>query len=1226
MPPATHQQSWQGWVLTPDGAWWPPSASGSRLWQCGHCKSTNYVPETRCMTCGLKKSCAQAVRALREDMFIHLQLISIKLPSTMESAEAGEPMTSASATSSAPTRAETLAVIKQIEQASSALTSPTMKDMKTNLEEQLATKRKMLKGMKPLGQRLDGTRAALDRAEKRKEQAATALTFAQKTMEQAEAEEAKLTQATMRAAAAAMVEAASHPSRRLNGKQAPAVPTLEVTNMFCKKHKHSIPALLGIDSTMWGPTAMDQVSTVQFGDSLTSMAQQMVASYGDDDTSSSTSSSPSSSTPAALDQECSVQFGAPVEPRPDLYAALPFGSVTSTGIATLSSTTECDTTARSSTIPTSSWDQYDWPLADPVLLRTDAEQVNTSFSTTPRLPRLAHCRARAKWWESVRRRRADPAHRAPPGYAGDSRRDATAWPHHPGQAVVLPDAPNAVYKVATANIQTLKPWQETRSYACTTLALMNSKVQLLEQQFREVGFACVGLQEGRAAKSSRRDGVYYTTFAAAAEEGGSLGAQLWLDRDLGHQALQWRAVSPRLLFVITVSKHHAVHVWISAHAPTRVATKDERLAFWSELTSVGLELRGRFPQTGESMRGFSEQLNLVAINTFTGSSPTWHSTKGTHHRVDYLLVRQSHQNWVYDVTVHSDLDLTFNGWRDHDAVSAVLRRAASFRLSLRMASLWIPSNASARARKFEATYRAVILKLQRMANGSLRRDRQEVLDSMAIKPSAAEHSDLLLLDVGTAGTAATAAAFRRLGRNKGVGEDNVFAEVLVAGGEPVAFLFSIVNRHVLHTYQWPTQWRGGLLVHMHKQKGDARVCDSSRGILLADHAGKGLASIVKDALAPSINASVFPLFVDLVKAVEKRAWFKLPGGGRVTTSLTSGRQGCKLGSTAFNSAYTPPLDMLKWRLAQEGLTLRLPDAPATFWADVGPPSTEQEDIVDAAFVDDEVVILLSESPAALARAVDALHGIITDAFGAFHLEVNWGKGTLHIVDACKHLGTFMSAQGMLFRSAVHRASSALGVYSPIAFKVFGSSVIDNKCNFVSMRSLVLSRLTFNLHACVLSPRALQKLAGACARVLRRIAGDPRFSTKVAMTYVEVRIKLRMPSLDCPARLRAACGGRRPLPGVAFFSLPYGAFFQSLVSVADGRLITIRSLPFFGATPERPPTAAAGRRRAAIPGPWRDSAGEAVRERREHLRLWPPTRPRNGCGDGENARSDLEHRV
>ena len=58
------------------------------------------------------------------------------------------------------------------------------------------------------------------------------------------------------------------------------------------------------------------------------------------------------------------------------------------------------------------------------------------------------------------------------------------------------------------------------------------------------------------------------------------------------------------------------------------------------------------------------------------------------------------------------------------------------------------------------------------------------------------------------------------------------------------------------------------------------------------------------------------------------------------------------------------------------------------------------------------------------------------------------------------------------------------------------------------------------------------------RVLRRIAGDPRFSAKVAMTDVEVRIKLQMPSLDClliVARLRyfALLVRNQPLPRFAW---------------------------------------------------------------------------------------------
>ena len=37
---------------------------------------------------------------------------------------------------------------------------------------------------------------------------------------------------------------------------------------------------------------------------------------------------------------------------------------------------------------------------------------------------------------------------------------------------------------------------------------------------------------------------------------------------------------------------------------------------------------------------------------------------------------------------------------------------------------------------------------------------------------------------------------------------------------------------------------------VYKKKGDPRDCDSSRGILLADHSGKALAGIVKQAIDP----------------------------------------------------------------------------------------------------------------------------------------------------------------------------------------------------------------------------------------------------------------------------------------------------------------------------------------------------------------------------------------
>ena len=82
--------------------------------------------------------------------------------------------------------------------------------------------------------------------------------------------------------------------------------------------------------------------------------------------------------------------------------------------------------------------------------------------------------------------------------------------------------------------------------------------------------------------------------------------------------------------------------------------------------------------------------------------------------------------------------------------------------------------------------------------------------------------------------------------------------------------------------------------------------------------------------------------------------------------------------------------------------------------------------------------------------------------------------------------------------------------------------MDDKYKIAFLRSLVLSRLTFNLHVCTMPIKAIRRLSGVYMRVLRRIAGDPRFSKVVALSDREVREKLGQPSLDCilmVARLR-----------------------------------------------------------------------------------------------------------
>ena len=147
------------------------------------------------------------------------------------------------------------------------------------------------------------------------------------------------------------------------------------------------------------------------------------------------------------------------------------------------------------------------------------------------------------------------------------------------------------------------------------------------------------------------------------------------------------------------------------------------------------------------------------------------------------------------------------------------------------------------------------------------------------------------------------AAIGRLGRNKGVGKDGVPAELLQAGGSPLAIMVSAVYQKIVDSEKCPIAWTGGKIVDVYKRKGDAAECDASHGILLSDHISKGLCRILADHIFPAYKdnmpadqfgatsgrgtdmashivrtfiahctaakLSMFVLFVDLVKAFDR---------------------------------------------------------------------------------------------------------------------------------------------------------------------------------------------------------------------------------------------------------------------------------------------------------------------------------------------------------------------
>ena len=505
-------------------------------------------------------------------------------------------------------------------------------------------------------------------------------------------------------------------------------------------------------------------------------------------------------------------------------------------------------------------------------------------------------------------------------------------------------------------------------------------------------------------------------------------------------------------------------------------------------------------------------------------------------------------------------------------------------------------------------------------------------------------------------------AIAKLGNNKGTGPDGIPAELLKAGGAPVAIHLCSIFRRIAHRCVWPIAWQMGEIVNVWKGKGDTKSCDAHRGILLEDHAGKALKGMIKDKVDPLYekfvpatqfgatrgrgtdfathmvvgfaelarmrNWSFFALFLDLhkafdfmirelvfgwtgheenkvarlvelgasieaatwikeyidengsafeqmkvgphttsmVRSMHDGAWFKVRNGSKCISSETGGRQGCKLGSTVFNSGYTIALKLLQWKLKKAGITLRVSSKCEAFWSDdpdAGGDGSDEHDVIDVTFVDDECVLLMASTPSKMADAAECMIKILGEIFNMCNLHVNFAPGkteaiaafrgdgacgvrekrwrqedgslaiplnelgfpgeTLRLVREYRHLGTYVDASGVAPKNSVERAKSARAAYAPISMKVFGSDMIGPQHKWLFMTSLINSRLTFNAHVACVKPKPLAALNGVYMRVLRRIGNEPRHG-RCDHTDVEIREMMGAPSMDAMlvvARLKYA---------------------------------------------------------------------------------------------------------
>ena len=251
-------------------------------------------------------------------------------------------------------------------------------------------------------------------------------------------------------------------------------------------------------------------------------------------------------------------------------------------------------------------------------------------------------------------------------------------------------------RCATASVLTLHPHTIDKSSANVSGVCLRSKITLLEQQFRDHLYDVVGVQEGRSKRTEQTEGQHYTMLAAAAEPDGSLGVQCWVRH--GSSVQFWAAVSPRILYVI-VQRAALLTGFVVAHAPHSMTQEGLRLQWWAELTAemhrliqrytmpwvLLIDANGRVgsvastacgPSTpepenpnGASLRLLSETFHMKIGNTWGASGPTWTSTHGTKHRIDYVVMTADVFAGMRWCRVDADIDLTLNAKEDHLVVA-----------------------------------------------------------------------------------------------------------------------------------------------------------------------------------------------------------------------------------------------------------------------------------------------------------------------------------------------------------------------------------------------------------------------------------------------------------------------------------------------------------------------------------------------------------------------------
>ncbi|CAK0802742.1 unnamed protein product, partial [Prorocentrum cordatum] len=280
-----------------------------------------------------------------------------------------------------------------------------------------------------------------------------------------------------------------------------------------------------------------------------------------------------------------------------------------------------------------------------------------------------------------------------------------------------------------------------------------------------------------------------------------------------------------------------------------------------------------------------------------------------------------------------------------------------------------------------------------------------------------------------------------------------------------------------------------------------------RDLGLNDHQAQWIATWVARHGSLFEQKGVPPKVIRLLENMRAASRFSHGDCDTAVAALVGGRQGCKYGAMVFNSTFSLAMVLIRDASLDAGIMLRLPKGRGAFWAPPESGADHAEDtipVVDAAFVDDECFMLTAPRAADLDGAINVIPTAVCNIYEGMNLTIN----------------CVLCSNGSLGPAAQHLRGAAMKSYAPLATKLFGSPAVSDDLKFWTMQNLILSRLLHNVHILVPTRRFTLTIIAVYMRVLRRIAGAPRFG-HTAHDVTE-RDRLGRASIDClmmRARLR-----------------------------------------------------------------------------------------------------------